>query len=148
MARVRTVPLVWILLLSSALAASADDAADARAGRTLYENHCALCHGDGGKGDGPLAGELKVPPADLTGIAQRRAGAFPEVELAEIIDGRRPVRGHGGGEMPVWGRALGWNVADPKAREAAVHDQVQKLVAYLRSIQLGPQHTVGELDAR
>jgi hypothetical protein len=42
-----------------------------------------------GKGDGSLADELKVRPADLTEIATRRGGKFPAVEVREIIDGRR-----------------------------------------------------------
>lgn len=124
----------------------ADDAADARAGRDLFEQHCEVCHGADGSGHGPLADDLKVPPADLTGIALRRAGSFPEVEVTEIIDGRRPVRGHGGKEMPIWGRALGANIADPAAREAAVKQQIRELVAFLRSIQRNPPHTVGLND--
>ena len=32
----------------------------------LYAENCALCHGAGGKGDGPAAAGLPVRPADLT----------------------------------------------------------------------------------
>jgi len=32
----------------------------------LYLQHCTVCHGSGGRGDGPAAGSLAVPPADLT----------------------------------------------------------------------------------
>lgn len=126
--------------------ASADDAADLRAGRDLFEMHCEVCHGADGSGHGPLADDLRYPPADLTGIALRRAGSFPEVEIAEIIDGRHPVRGHGGKEMPIWGRALGGKIADKAAREAAVKEKIRQLVAYLRSIQRNPPHTVGMSD--
>lgn len=35
-------------------------------GAALYPPHCAVCHGAGGKGDGPLAKTLPIPPADLT----------------------------------------------------------------------------------
>jgi copper transport protein len=35
-------------------------------GRELYVEHCATCHGDAGEGDGPIAGTLQRPPADLT----------------------------------------------------------------------------------
>ncbi|MFQ5879061.1 MAG: CopD family protein [Dehalococcoidia bacterium] len=34
-------------------------------GRTLYLNSCAVCHGETGQGDGPLAETLEVPPADF-----------------------------------------------------------------------------------
>ncbi|HEX3501179.1 MAG TPA: CopD family protein [Stellaceae bacterium] len=35
-------------------------------GARLYSEHCASCHGAAGRGDGPAAVGLKVPPADLT----------------------------------------------------------------------------------
>ena len=35
-------------------------------GRTLFLRHCATCHGQGGKGDGPAAAFGMVTPRDLT----------------------------------------------------------------------------------
>lgn len=35
-------------------------------GAALYPTHCAACHGADGRGDGPAARTLPVPPADLT----------------------------------------------------------------------------------
>lgn len=35
------------------------------AGAALYPQHCAVCHGPDGRGDGPAAAWLPVPPADL-----------------------------------------------------------------------------------
>jgi putative copper resistance protein D len=35
-------------------------------GAPLYAANCALCHGVGGRGDGPLAGHLSIRPPDLT----------------------------------------------------------------------------------
>jgi len=40
-----------------------------RKGRMLYQRHCAMCHGDHGKGDGSAArmhAERARPPRDLT----------------------------------------------------------------------------------
>ena len=35
-------------------------------GASLFPQNCAACHGADGRGDGPLAKSLPVPPADLT----------------------------------------------------------------------------------
>ncbi len=35
-------------------------------GAALFPEHCAMCHGPDGRGDGPAAKGLPVPPADLT----------------------------------------------------------------------------------
>jgi putative copper resistance protein D len=35
-------------------------------GESLFEMHCASCHGPQGRGDGPAGGSLKTKPADLT----------------------------------------------------------------------------------
>jgi mono/diheme cytochrome c family protein len=123
-------------LAAAALAAGATRAAgpDPAQGRKLYEQHCELCHGTNGKGDGPLADQLKVRPPDLTEITKRRAGKFPEAEVREIIDGRRKVRGHGGGEMPVWGRVFSRGTFGDVEADA----KLEALVAYLRGIQTGP----------
>ena len=45
-----------------------------------------------------------APPPDLTRIAERRGGWFPEVLVREFIDGRFAV--HGTRTMPVWGQTL------------------------------------------
>jgi putative copper export protein/mono/diheme cytochrome c family protein len=44
---------------------SGDDASVA-AGATLFAANCAACHGPAGRGKGPLAKSLAIPPADLT----------------------------------------------------------------------------------
>ena len=35
-------------------------------GSQMYASYCASCHGLDGRGHGPVATELKVPPTDLT----------------------------------------------------------------------------------
>jgi mono/diheme cytochrome c family protein len=42
------------------------DAASIAAGKTLWTQHCASCHGKTGLGDGNKAAQLKTTPPDLT----------------------------------------------------------------------------------
>lgn len=44
-----------------------NDATTLATGQQLFAQNCAVCHGAGGKGDGPLAQSLKPRPYDLTG---------------------------------------------------------------------------------
>jgi hypothetical protein len=53
-------------------------ASDARA---MFDNYCAVCHGKTGVGNGPAASSLVKAPADLTKIAARNGGTFPEVKV-------------------------------------------------------------------
>ncbi|AHM05376.1 cytochrome c family protein, putative [Roseibacterium elongatum DSM 19469] len=77
-------------------------AQDAERGARLYAEHCAVCHGAGLRGDGPMAEVLLVSPPDLTGIAARYDGTFPRAGVAWRIDGRDPILSHGG-DMPLFG---------------------------------------------
>lgn len=76
---------------------------DTDQGKLEYQSGCAACHGIDGKGDGPVASQLKVPPADLTVLSKNNNGIFPFDSVYEIIDGRKAVAAHGSREMPIWG---------------------------------------------
>ena len=53
------------------------NADDLAAGKTLYTNNCAPCHGDSGHGDGPVVHLLKTPPKDLiTGASKDRPDGY------------------------------------------------------------------------
>ena len=107
-------------------------------GGELYRTYCATCHGTAAKGDGPLAGSMRRRPADLTEIAKRNGGEYPPDLVFRTIDGRKPVRGHGGPDMPVWGDAF------ERARDGGdterVRKMIQSLVDYLESIQARPTY--------
>jgi mono/diheme cytochrome c family protein len=107
-------------------------------GSELYRTYCATCHGTAARGDGPLASSMTRKPADLTEIAKRNGGLFPSELVFRTIDGKRPVRGHGGADMPVWGDAFARSRdgGDP----ATVKRMIDSLVDYLESIQLRPAH--------
>lgn len=102
-------------------------------GSSTFSLYCATCHGPSAKGDGPMASVLSKKPADLTQIAKRNGGTFPGDMVSRVIDGRSPVKGHGGGEMPVWGDAFGKS-SDP----TPVAEKIARLVSYLESIQAKP----------
>ena len=55
-------------------------------GETLFRLHCAGCHGEEGRGDGPVAEYLKVAPTDLTALSKRPQGV-DAAWLATVIDG-------------------------------------------------------------
>jgi mono/diheme cytochrome c family protein len=43
-------------------------------GEKIYEQYCASCHGQNGRGTGPLAASLSHPPADLTNHFHKAPG--------------------------------------------------------------------------
>lgn len=104
-------------------------------GRRFYERYCSACHGMDGKGQGPVALDLRTEPADLTQIAKRRGGEFPVAEIAAYIDGRKDVRAHGSRDMPVWGERFSEQVGGGSLGEEVVRGNLLILIQYLQSIQ-------------
>jgi mono/diheme cytochrome c family protein len=103
-------------------------------GSSLYRTYCASCHGKEAKGDGPLADNLRFRPPDLTLIAKREKGEFDAARVHRIIDGREPVKGHGGTDMPVWGDAF--KRSEGGYGEDAVKARIDAIVAHLKTIQV------------
>jgi mono/diheme cytochrome c family protein len=56
----------------------------------LFNNDCAECHGEHGKGDGPEAMMHDPPPADLTDLQHMRAVTDGEI-FYQISEGRKPM---------------------------------------------------------
>jgi mono/diheme cytochrome c family protein len=108
----------------------------AEAGREEFNTYCVPCHGRSGIGDGVAAQALKKPPADLTRIAARRGGKFPDDEIAAVIDGRSDVVAHGTRDMPIWGERFTDDTADPGDAESVTQGRVALLIAYLKGIQV------------
>ena len=66
------------------------DAASIAAGKKAYADYCAACHGDAGKGDGPMAGFTgDPPPSDLTDAEWKHGSSDGEifVVIRDGIDG-------------------------------------------------------------
>ena len=111
-------------------AAAAAEATDSQR-QTFYE-YCASCHGPMGRGDGPVAGDLKKRPADLTLLAKNNNGQFPYTRVRAVIDGRGQALGiHGPAEMPVWGQRF----SQEGNNDPQVRGKILSIVDYLVSIQ-------------
>jgi len=140
-------PVLLALALAPVVQAAPEQApqgeVDVRIGHSEYMGSCAACHGEGGRGDGPLADQLNRPPTDLTRLAADNDGRFPFFEIYQVIEGSA-LSAHGGREMPVWGPRYR---ADAQRRlevvplcagetlEELVQGRILRLVAYLRAIQ-------------
>jgi mono/diheme cytochrome c family protein len=98
----------------------------------MFTSYCAACHGPEGKGNGPAASELKVPPADLTQLAKNNNGKYPADHVRSILDFGAKAPAHGSNDMPVWGtlfRALDQN------DQVKVTLRLQNLVDYIKTLQ-------------
>ena len=104
----------------------------AQRGARTYRLYCQSCHGPEGRGDGPLAVDLKHSPPDLTLLAQRADGWFPAFEVRRKIEGRDPVATHGPSEMPVWGLTFELR-GDADASQ--VEQRLDDLVEWIRGLQ-------------
>jgi mono/diheme cytochrome c family protein len=71
-ASMRCLILVALIGLTGCVAEDAQDP-----GQETYTSYCVSCHGRSAEGDGPLADDLPVPPADLTMLAAGNNGVFP-----------------------------------------------------------------------
>jgi len=100
-------------------------------GEVLYHQYCAVCHGDKGLGNGPMARVLKTPPSDLTRVALRNGRVFPFQRVQQVISGESEVYAHGTREMPVWGPIFSQVAWDQDLGRVRVYN----LTKYLEKIQ-------------
>jgi mono/diheme cytochrome c family protein len=142
---------ISVFAVGAATMAHAQQNAPAAAARARYQDgdigkheyvlNCAVCHGDSGKGDGPLVEYLKKPAADLTKIQKNNMGVFPFDRLYEVIDGREAIGPHGTREMPIFGRDYNqeareyFGIADPKGIESFVRGRIIALIGYIYTLQ-------------
>ncbi len=82
-------------------------------GRERYQTFCAVCHGDQGKGDGPVAEKMPVKPRSLL---TEQARKYADGQLYHII-------------------AVGIGVMGPYAGQVGTPENRWALVEYIRSLQ-------------
>ncbi len=95
--RIQIASIISLAALAVMLVPSTALSADAEKGKATYTANCLSCHGETGKGDGPVGAVLQPPPrnlasgdfafdtdedgtkgtaADLTAVISKGAGAF------------------------------------------------------------------------
>ena len=100
----------------------AGQAQDAVAGKEVYEQYCALCHGPQGKGDGSLSANLDPKPRNHTDGAYMNA--LSDAHLLNIVGG-------GGG-------AAGLSPIMPAWKDILSAQQIQDVVAFVRTLAVPP----------
>jgi mono/diheme cytochrome c family protein len=119
----------FIVLACFALAAPGAAGPAADAGRALFEERCAQCHGADGRG-GPARENFGVEPPDFTdcGFASRE----PDADWFAVVREGGPARGlHP--LMPAHGSALS-------------EEQIRDVIAHVRSFCRDPRWPRGELN--
>lgn len=122
---------IFLAAVSTSAQDTKVDTGMAVSGERLFRMYCASCHGKTAKGDGPLAKDLKVAPADLTKLSATNGGTFPFEMVMKTIDNGRNVRGHGSEDMPAWGAAFKSTAQSPDEAKT----MMRELAHYLWSLQ-------------
>ena len=118
--KVNSVPIQWTPVTSAS---------------QMYGTYCAACHGTDGKGNGPAAPAMKIPPTDLTQLANKNGGVFPANHVSAVLKMGNENVAHGSKDMPIWAdlfRTIGGPSAD---REAQIRLRISNLTDYLKQLQ-------------
>jgi mono/diheme cytochrome c family protein len=101
-------------------------------GKQMYTSYCTPCHGQDGKGQGPVANALKSRPIDLTTLTRNNNGKFPAAHVTAVLQSGVNIPTHGSAAMPVWGPILGrMNFTNPQDKNL----RIANLSNYLRTMQ-------------
>jgi len=104
----------------------------APSGEELYKHRCAACHGNDLKGNGPAPPPFREFPPDLTTLAKRNGGEFPDTYIAEVLRSGAPIPEHGPAEMPVWGAEF---KESENLDETQIESRITNLSNYIKSLQ-------------
>ena len=138
---IRNIVVLWVLwgVFVGTLAAQEKQGtsepvapANPPSGAELYKQDCGACHGDDLKGSGPFPPPYRVPP-DLTTLARRHGGKFPDLYVSNVLRNGVKLPAHGPAEMPVWGAEF---EATEQLNKAQVTLRVKNLTNYIKSLQI------------
>jgi len=99
-------------------------------GEELYEQDCAVCHGSDLKGSVPAPYPYRTPP-DLTTLARRNGGKFPDDYVSNVLRNGVVISAHGPAEMPFWGQDFTMD----QLNESQVALRISNLTNYIKSHQ-------------
>jgi mono/diheme cytochrome c family protein len=120
--RIGTVALLgWLLGIIGSSAAAPIDLTQ---GQTIYERHCADCHGPEGRGDGQQATSLSPRPGNLISA---QTSAKSDQDLLKIIANGRPRTA-----------MTGWNERLSREEQEAVLAYIRSLIRFNRSATPSP----------
>ncbi len=101
-------------------------------GKQVYKQLCAACHGDDLKGNGPAPYPFREFPPDLTTLARRHGGKFPEAYVSNVLRNGLKLPAHGPAEMPIWGTDFR---VGQRLSETQVTSRITELSNYIKSMQ-------------
>jgi mono/diheme cytochrome c family protein len=132
--------MLTCFLTAGANAQEEDPSATAppKSAEAAFALYCAPCHGEDGRGNGPLSFGLSKPAPDLTKLTQRNGGTFPRERLARLIDGRDELKAHEEREMPAWGewfKLEGREGLGGPVNEQEIRARIEDLLNLLESMQ-------------
>ena len=104
----------------------------ASSGKEMFNSYCAVCHGKDGKGTGPAATQIKQQPPDLTTLAKRHGGKYPDDYVLSVLRFGVKSPTHGSSDMPMWGPLLS---SVSNRDNSIVQLRISNLNSYIRSFQ-------------
>ena len=101
-------------------------------GAQLFKQLCAACHGNDLKGNGPAPYPFRDTPPDLTTLAERHDGKFPDAYVEDVLRHGIQLPAHGPAEMPIWGIDF---KASGGLSDEQVTSRITALMEYIKSRQ-------------